>query len=107
MNPTWINNYRNAKRRPAELSSGDVSDSLIAAGAQHSSAGELSAELEALALMGDDEVRQALQQLPEPQQLAIYYAAVEGLPVQGSRRDLGHATGVSHVSHTSWTSKHA
>ena len=107
MNPTWINTYRAAKRRPAEILSGDVSDSLIAAGAQHSSAGGLSAELEALALMGDDEVRQALQQLPEPQQLAIYYAAVEGLPVQGSRRDLGHATGVSHVSHTSWTSKHA
>jgi RNA polymerase sigma-70 factor, ECF subfamily len=106
MNPTWINNYRNAKRRSAELSFGDVSDSLIAAGAQHSSAGELSAELEALALMGDDEI-QALQQLPEPQQLAFYYAAVEGLPVQGSRRDLGHATGGSHVSHTSWTSKHA
>ncbi len=33
MNPTWINNYRNAKRRSAELSFGGVSDSLIAAGA--------------------------------------------------------------------------
>ena len=28
--------------------------------------------------MGDDEVRQALQQLPEPQRMAVYYADVEG-----------------------------
>ena len=78
MNHTWINTYRTAKRRPAEMLYGDVSDSVISAGAQHSSAGLLSAELEALALMGDDEVRQALQKLPEPQQIAVYYADVEG-----------------------------
>ncbi len=78
MNHTWITTYRTAKRRPAELLSGDVSDSLISAGAKHLSAGLLSAELEALALMGGDEVRQALQKLPEPQQMAVYYADVEG-----------------------------
>ena len=78
MNHTWISTYRAAQRRPAEMLSGDVSESLISAGAQHSSAGGSSAELEALALMGDDEVRQALQKLPEPQRMAVYYADVEG-----------------------------
>ena len=78
MNHTWISTYRRAKRRPPEMLFGDVSESLISVGAQHSSAGRLSAELEALALMGDDEVRQALQKLPEPQRMAVYYTDVEG-----------------------------
>jgi RNA polymerase sigma-70 factor, ECF subfamily len=79
MNHTWINTYRAAKRRPAEWLSGDVSAALISAGAQQSSARLSSAEVEALELMGDDEVRQALQTLPQAQQMAIYYADVEGL----------------------------
>jgi RNA polymerase sigma-70 factor, ECF subfamily len=79
MNHTWINTYRAAKRRPAEWLAGDVSEALICAGAQHSSARLSSAEVEALELMGDDEVRQALQTLPQAQQMAIYYADVEGL----------------------------
>jgi RNA polymerase sigma-70 factor, ECF subfamily len=78
MNNTWISTYRTAQRRPAEWLSGDVSESLISAGVQHSSAGLLSAEAEALELMGDDEVRQALHKLPKPQQMAVYYADVEG-----------------------------
>ena len=79
MNHTWINTYRAAKRRPAEWLAGDVSEALISAGAQQSSARLSSAEVEALELMGDDEVRQALQTLPQAQQMAIYYADVEGL----------------------------
>ena len=79
MNNTWISAYYTAKRRPTESLSGNVSDCLISAGAQHSSVNSLSAELEALDLMGDPEVRQALQELPEPQQIVVYYAYVEGL----------------------------
>jgi RNA polymerase sigma-70 factor, ECF subfamily len=79
MNHTWINTYRAAKRRPAEWLAGDVSEALISAGVQQSSPRLSSAEVEALELMGDDEVRQALQRLPQAQQMAIYYADVEGL----------------------------
>jgi RNA polymerase sigma-70 factor, ECF subfamily len=79
MNHTWINTYRAAKRRPAEWLAGDVSEALISAGAQRSSARLSSAEVQALELMGDDAVRQALQTLPQAQRMAIYYADVEGL----------------------------
>ncbi|MCV7166642.1 sigma-70 family RNA polymerase sigma factor [Mycobacterium stomatepiae] len=78
MNHTRINHYRTAKRRPAEWLAGDVSDFLIPAGPPQSTAGRLSAEAEVLDSIGDPEVRQALQQLPESQQLAVYYADVEG-----------------------------
>jgi RNA polymerase sigma-70 factor, ECF subfamily len=78
MNHTRINHYRTAKRRPAEWLSGDISDFLIPAGPPQATAGRLSAEAEVLDAIGDPEVRQALQQLPESQQLAVYYADVEG-----------------------------
>jgi RNA polymerase sigma-70 factor, ECF subfamily len=78
MNHTRINHYRTAKRRPAEWLAGDVTDYLIPSGPGQSSAGRLSAEAEALESIGAPEVRQALQQLPESQQLAVYYADVEG-----------------------------
>ena len=41
-------------------------------------AGSPSAELAMLEAMGDDEVRDALQALPEGQRLVVYYADVEG-----------------------------
>ncbi|MEZ0351525.1 sigma-70 family RNA polymerase sigma factor [Mycobacterium sp. pR1184] len=78
MNHTRINHYRTAKRRPTEWLAGDISDFLIPAGPPQSTAGRLSAEAVVLDSIGDPEVRQALQQLPESQQLAVYYADVEG-----------------------------
>ncbi|WAJ42871.1 sigma-70 family RNA polymerase sigma factor [Mycobacterium sp. Aquia_216] len=78
MNHTRINHYRTAKRRPTEWLAGDVTDFLIPSGPGHSSTGRLSAEAEALDSIGAPEVREALQQLPESQQLAVYYADVEG-----------------------------
>lgn len=78
MNHTRINHYRTAQRRPTEWLAGDVTDFLIPAGSSQT-AGRMSAETEALKSIGDPEVRQALQQLPESQQLAVYYADVEGL----------------------------
>jgi len=78
MNTTWINNYRKASRRPSEWLVGDVSDPLATAAPQHSSMRARSAELEVLESLGDDEVRAALEALPEPQRMAIYYADVEG-----------------------------
>ena len=74
LNHTWINNYRKAMRRPAECLTGEVSD--YGTGAAPSR--RASAELEALDLMGDDEVREAFAQLPEAQRMAVYYADVEG-----------------------------
>ncbi|WP_301150370.1 sigma-70 family RNA polymerase sigma factor [Mycobacterium simiae] len=78
MNRTRINHYRTAARRPAEWLADDVGDYVLSAAAQQS-ARRMSAEAEALESMGDYEIRQALQKLPEAQQLAVYYADVEGL----------------------------
>lgn len=78
MNRTRINHYRTAARRPAEWLADDVGDYVLSAAAQQS-ARRMSAEAEALESMGDHEIRQALQKLPEAQQLAVYYADVEGL----------------------------
>jgi RNA polymerase sigma-70 factor, ECF subfamily len=79
LNHTWINTHRKAMRRPTEWLAGDVSDSVLSAAVPQSATRHLSAEAEALASMGcDDEVRRALQQLPQGQRMAVYYADVEG-----------------------------
>lgn len=75
---TWINSYHVAQRRPDEVLSDSFSDAQLAGAARHS-VGELpSAEVAALESMGDDEVKQALGALPEPQRMVVYYADVEG-----------------------------
>jgi RNA polymerase sigma-70 factor (ECF subfamily) len=71
MTNTWITSYRTAQRRPDEVLAADVTDVRL-------SAATPSAELAALNAMADDEVRDALQALPEGQRLVVYYADVEG-----------------------------
>lgn len=78
MTRTWMNAHRAAQRRPAECLADDLGELLISAESQRLRAGRLTAEEEALQLIGDVEVRQALQKLPTAQQLAVYYADVEG-----------------------------
>lgn len=75
---TWISSYRHAQRRPDEVLSDDITDAQIAQYSGHSSVGLPSAELTALELLGDDEVRAALQQVRADYRLVVYYADVEG-----------------------------
>ncbi len=72
MTNTWITSYRTSQRRPDEVLAADVPDGWPNA------PGQPSAELAALEAMGDDEVRDALQALPEGRRLVVYYADVEG-----------------------------
>ncbi|WP_295623856.1 sigma-70 family RNA polymerase sigma factor [uncultured Corynebacterium sp.] len=76
----YINNYRKAQRRPAEYATDDITDSQIAETASHTSAGLRSAEVEAMALLPDEEIRAALMDLSEEYRMVVYYADVEGLP---------------------------
>jgi RNA polymerase sigma-70 factor, ECF subfamily len=69
---TWITSYRTAQRRPDEVLAADVTDMWPG------TAKNQSAELAVLEAMGDDDVRDALQALPEGQRLVVYYADVEG-----------------------------
>ncbi len=79
MTNTWINSYRAKQRRPVEVLGEAVTDAQLVAGAQHSSAGMPSAELQALQRMGDSEVVDALEALPVEHRIVIFYADVEGL----------------------------
>lgn len=76
----YINDYRKAQRRPAEYATEDITDSQLAETASHHSTGLRSAEVEALALLPDEEIREALMDLKEDYRMVVYYADVEGLP---------------------------
>jgi RNA polymerase sigma-70 factor, ECF subfamily len=87
MTNTWITSYRTAQRRVDEVLAGDVADM------RPNATGSPSAELAVLEAIGDDEVRDALQALPEGQRLVVYYADVEGFRYKEIAEILGMPLG--------------
>lgn len=79
MTNTYINSYRKAKRHPAESSADDLSDFQLYTTAGHDSTGLESAEVEALKLMPDSAISEAMNDLPEDYRMVVYYADVVGL----------------------------
>nr|WP_063125137.1 sigma-70 family RNA polymerase sigma factor [Nocardia arizonensis] len=77
---TYINSYRKKQRQPAQYPTDEITDWQLAATAEHSSTGLRSAEVEALDALPDDDIKTALQELPEEFRMAVYYADVEGFP---------------------------
>lgn len=77
---TYINIYRKKQRQPAEYPTEEITDWQLAANAEHTSTGLRSAEIEALDGLPDDEIKEALNMLPEEFRMAVYYADVEGFP---------------------------
>jgi len=77
---TYINSYRAAKRRPEVADVEDVEDLYLYHRLSPNSEGasSRSAEEEALASFTDDEVKSAIESLPEAFRMAVLLADVEG-----------------------------
>lgn len=80
MTNAYINKYRAKQRRPQETDLGDVEDLYLyrRLGSMETAAASLSAEDEFLDLFTDDEVKRALEDLPENFRLPVLLADVEG-----------------------------
>lgn len=90
---TYINGYRKRQRQPAQYPTDEITDWQLAASAEHTSTGLRSAEVEALDALPDDEIKNALQELPEDFRMAVYYADVEGLPYKEIAEIMGTPIG--------------
>ena len=75
---TYINGYRKRQRQPQQSPTEEISDWQIAQAGEHTSQGLPSAEVEALDRLPDNDVKAALQQLPDDFRMAVYLADVEG-----------------------------
>jgi RNA polymerase sigma-70 factor, ECF subfamily len=75
---TYINGYRKKQRQPLQSPTDEITDWQEAQASEHTSRGLRSAEVEALDLLPDDDVKAALQQLPDDFRMAVYLADVEG-----------------------------
>jgi RNA polymerase sigma-70 factor (ECF subfamily) len=75
---TYISGYRKQQCRPAQYPIDDIAGAQLA-NTPHRASGLYSAEEQALERLGDNQIRAAMQALPEQFRLAVYYADVEGL----------------------------
>jgi RNA polymerase sigma-70 factor, ECF subfamily len=75
---TYINGYRKKQRQPLQSPTEEITDWQLAQAESHTSSGLRSAEIEAMDRLPDNDVKEALQQLPEDFRLAVYLADVEG-----------------------------
>lgn len=75
---TFINSYRKSQRQPYSDSAEELTDAQLLDIEARGAGGVRSAETEALELLGDDDITQALSSLPEDFRTAVYLADVEG-----------------------------
>ena len=75
---TFINDYRKAQRQPRFQPTDELRDAQMLDIETRSAGGSRSAEIEALELLGDDDVSAALAEIPEEFRTAVVLADVEG-----------------------------
>jgi RNA polymerase sigma-70 factor (ECF subfamily) len=74
----WVSTYRCRQRRPVEVSVDEITERELASSAARVPAGLRSAEAEVLDVLPDNEVKAAMEALPDGFRTAVYYADVEG-----------------------------
>jgi RNA polymerase sigma-70 factor (TIGR02947 family) len=74
----WVSAFRCKQRRPAEVSVDDITERDLADSAARTPAGLRSAEAEALDALPDNEIKAAMDALPEGFRTVVYYADVQG-----------------------------
>ena len=85
MTNTYINSYRARQRRPAQYPIEQFTDMQLAADAQQFPTGQRSAEDQVLEILPDDDIKSAMQALPDQFRTAIFYAD-SWVTVSGGRR---------------------
>lgn len=75
---TFITNYRKNQRNPYKGGTDELVDWNLTRAAESATSGLKSAEIEALDLITDNKITDALMQLPEEFRMVIYLADVEG-----------------------------
>jgi RNA polymerase sigma-70 factor (ECF subfamily) len=75
---THISGYRKQQRRPVQWLTEEITDGQLVAQARHSSSGLRSAEDQVLEQLGDNDIRAAMEKLPEKLRTTVYYADIEG-----------------------------
>jgi RNA polymerase sigma-70 factor (ECF subfamily) len=85
-----ISDYRKQQRRPAQWLTDSISEGQMLSEALHSSAGLRSAEDVALDHFEDDDIKAAMQALPDRMRITVYLADVEGRRF----REIAELTGV-------------
>ncbi len=78
MTNTYINNYRKAQRQPQSYATAEITDQQMFDIAHRSATGWRSAEEHALESLPNNEIKAAMQALPEQFRMVIYYADIEG-----------------------------
>ncbi|WP_199254647.1 sigma-70 family RNA polymerase sigma factor [Mycolicibacterium mengxianglii] len=90
---THINNYRKRIRRPAEAITDTIRGWQLTVGAERSPRALRSAEVDVLESLPDNDIRRAVDALPEEFRMAVYYADVEGLAYEEIRDIMGTPLG--------------
>ncbi|GMA36557.1 hypothetical protein GCM10025876_27610 [Demequina litorisediminis] len=94
----FINTYRKKQREPKRSDAENIEDWRLAAAAEHTSTGLVSAEQQALEMIGDDDIKQALDEPQRGLQDGGLPLRRRGVRLQGDRGDHGHPCGDRDVS---------
>jgi RNA polymerase sigma-70 factor (TIGR02947 family) len=96
----WVSAYRAKQSRPSEVPVDEITERDLADSAARLSVGLRSAEAEALDALPDNEIKAAMDALPDSFRTAVYYADVQGYTHAETAAILGvpHGTVMSRVS---------